>query len=193
MLKIKFFRDRQLIERIRKNDRLVLGEIYTKYEKQVFSYIKYKGGTEEDAKDMLQEAIIVLWQKVNSGDFNLSAQLSTFLIAVAKNQWRKELRKKSKMSNEQISENKSDENPGQLDTLLIQEKSDLVQKAFELIKPLCKKLLLLFYFEERNLEDITKILKFSNSNVTKSKKYQCKKSLELVLQQQFVEPERRMK
>ncbi len=182
MLKIKFFRDRQLIERIRKNDRIVLGEIYTKYEKQVFSYIKYKGGTEEDAKDMLQEAIIVLWQKVNSGDFNLSAQLSTFLIAVAKNQWRKELRKKSKMSNEQISENKSDENPGQLDTLLIQEKSDLVQKAFELIKPLCKKLLLLFYFEERNLEDITKILKFSNSNVTKSKKYQCKKSLELVLQ-----------
>jgi len=43
---------------------------------------------------------------------------------------------------------------------------------------------MLYYFEERSLEEITKILKFSNTNVTKSKKYQCKKSLESVLQEQ---------
>lgn len=193
MLKIKFFRDKQLLERIRKNDRTVLGEIYLKYEKQVFSYIISHGGNEDDAKDMLQEAIIVLWQKVNAGGFELSAQLSTFLIAVAKNKWRKELRKKSKMSNEPIPETGNNYNSDQLDDLLSLEKSDLIQKAFERIKPLCKKLLLLFYFEERSLEEITTILNFSNSNVTKSKKYQCKKSLELVLQKQFVESERRIK
>jgi hypothetical protein len=50
---------------------------------------------------------------------------------------------------------------------------------------------MLFYFEERSLEEITKTLNFSNTNVTKSKKYQCKKSLEAILHKQ-AESERRI-
>lgn len=190
MLKLNYFSDQQFIQRIKENDKTVLGEVYIKYEKQVFNYIKTHGGDDFDAEDMLQESIIVLWQNVNNSKFDLSSKLGTYIVAVAKNKWRAQLRKRSKLSNIEISENtiNPDENP--LDIVLSYENEKLIQAAFDLIKPLCKQLLILFYFDERSIEEITKILKFSNTNVTKSKKYQCKKSLETVLQKQ-AQPERR--
>jgi RNA polymerase sigma factor (sigma-70 family) len=190
MLKLNYFSDRHFIQRIQENDRTVLGEIYFKYEKQVFNYIKNHGGDDFDAEDMLQEAIIVLWQNVNNGKFDLSSKLGTYIVAVAKNKWRGQLRKRNKLSGPEISDNTINPDESPLDFVLSEESERLIQTAFDLIQPVCKQLLMLFYFEERSLEEITKILNFSNTNVTKSKKYQCKKSLETVLQKQ-VQPERR--
>jgi DNA-directed RNA polymerase specialized sigma subunit len=51
---------------------------------------------------------------------------------------------------------------------------------------------MLFYFEERNLRDIARVLGFANPEVVKSKKYQCKKSLETILKQQTANTERRI-
>lgn len=184
MLKLNYFSDKQFIQRIQENDRTVMGEIYIKYERQVFNYIKNHGGDDFDAEDMLQESIIVFWQNVNNGKFDLSAKLGTYLVAVAKNKWRAQLRKRNKLSGPEITVNTIDPNEDPLEFVLSYENEKLVQTAFEMIHPICKKLLTLFYFEERSLEEITKILKFSNTNVTKSKKYQCKKSLETVLQKQ---------
>ena len=64
-----FFLDRDLIERIRANDREVLADLFIRYRKLVFGYVLRHGGDEHDAEDMLQEAIIVLWQKAASPDF----------------------------------------------------------------------------------------------------------------------------
>ena len=184
MLKLNYFSDKQFIQRIQKNDRTVLGEIYVKYERQVFNYIKNHGGDNFDAEDMLQESIIVLWQNVNNGKFDLSSKLGTYIVAVAKNKWRAQLRIRNKLSGPQITDNTIDSNENPLEFVLSNENEKMVQTAFDLIQPICKQLLMLFYFEEKSLEEITKILKFSNTNVTKSKKYQCKKSLETVLQKQ---------
>ncbi|MCK5034114.1 MAG: sigma-70 family RNA polymerase sigma factor [Calditrichia bacterium] len=192
MLKVNYFSDRQFILRIKENDRSVLGEIYVKYEKQVINYIKSHGGDNFDAEDMLQEAIIVLWQNVNNGKFDLSSKLNTYIVAVAKNKWRAELRKRNKTSNVDISDNTIDPDDNQLEILLSEEKENNVRDALNMIKPICKQLLMMFYFEEKNIEEITKILEFSNTNVTKSKKYQCKKSLESVMQKQQSQPERRI-
>ena len=190
MLKLNYFSDRQFIQRIQENDKTVLGEIYIKYEKQVSNYIKTHGGDDFDAEDMLQEAIIVLWQNVNNSKFNLSSKLGTYIVAVAKNKWRVQIRKRNKLSNAEISENIIDAEDSPLEFILSEENKTIIQSAFDLIQPICKQLLILYYFEERSIEEITKILKFSNTNVTKSKKYQCKKSLESVLQEQL-QPERR--
>lgn len=192
MLKLNFFQDQQFIERIKENDRSVLGEVYVKFEKQICTYIQSHGGDEFDAKDILQETIIVLWQNVNSGRFDLSSKLNTYLIAIAKNKWHNELRKRGKVQKNQITEDKKDEYPGQLETILSNEKAEMIHEALNKIKSICKKLLLLFYFEERSLEEITKLLKFSNVNVTKSKKYQCKKSLQEILLKKLAEFERGM-
>jgi putative solute:sodium symporter small subunit len=71
---------------------------------------------------------------VNSDKFDLSSKLNTYLIAIAKNKWRNELRKKGKIQENPIPENKKDENPGQLETILSNEKVETIQNALNEIK-----------------------------------------------------------
>jgi len=182
MLKIEFFREQDLIERIQANDHTVLGEIFIRYEKMVSTHIKTHGGNDADAEDVLQESIIVLWQNVCSGAFKLSSKLGTYLMGIAKNKWREQLRKRRNLSSFEESKDFSNDNAGSLDLILKQEKMNHIHQALNAISPLCKQLLLLFYFEERNLNDIAQILRFANADVAKSKKYQCKKALEKELQ-----------
>jgi RNA polymerase sigma factor (sigma-70 family) len=124
----------------------------------------------------------VLWQNVCSGAFKLSSKLGTYLMGIAKNKWREELRKRRNFSSVDESKNFSNDDASSLDLILTQEKMNHIHQALNAISPLCKQLLLLFYFEERNLNDIAQILRFANADVAKSKKYQCKKALEKKLQ-----------
>lgn len=189
MQSLIFFSDRQYIERIRLNDREVLGEIFLKYQGMVFNYVLKHGGKETDAEDILQEAIIVLWQKVNAGNFQLTSRLGTYLMGIAKNKWLAQLRKDKRLTSDDNREDPVDDNPSSLERLLTDEKIKLVRRALEVIQPLCKKLLILFYFEEKNMNDIAKIMNFANTDVVKSKKYQCKKALEEVIQKEMVKAE----
>jgi RNA polymerase sigma factor (sigma-70 family) len=182
MLKIKFSHEPDLIERIQANDHTVLGEIFIRYERMISSYIKTHGGNDADAEDVLQESIIVMWQNVCSGSFKLSSKLGTYLMGVAKNKWREELRKRRNFSSVEKGGDLPNDDAGSLDLILNEEKTNLVHRALNAISPLCKQLLLLFHFEERNLTDIAVILKFANADVAKAKKYQCKKALEKELQ-----------
>ncbi|KAA3612474.1 MAG: sigma-70 family RNA polymerase sigma factor [Calditrichaeota bacterium] len=181
MLKRIFLSDNEVLRRIKANDRTVLGELYISNERIISSYIKNHGGGAADIADLLQEAIIVLWQNVNAGRFELSAKISTYLFAIAKNKWMAEKRRQKKLDhNIESLENKTDGN-NSLDNLIDDEQKLLVREALQKLEPPCKELLLLFYFEERSMNEIAEILNFANSNVAKAKKYQCKKALEVLI------------
>ncbi|MFQ5676168.1 MAG: RNA polymerase sigma factor [bacterium] len=163
-----------------------------RYKKLVASYVAANGGNLSDAEDLLQEAIIVLWQNVCSGKFELKSKLSTYLMAVVKNKWHVELRKRSKFS-EEIPANTTDGSPSILDRVIDNEKATSIRKALEVLNAPCKDLLLLFYFEERSLRDIARILGFKDAQVAKSKKYQCKKALEAIMTKKLTAAERRIR
>lgn len=191
MLKLNLASDETLVKRIQENDRSVLGDLFVKFEKVVFRHIQSHGGSLDDAKDMLQESIIVLWQNVSAGRFKLKSKLSTYLVAVAKNKWMVEMRKKKRFVQDDPPENTRSAEPGILDKIVDDETLDRVKSALDQIKPVCKQLLLLFYFEERSMEDIADIMSFANMNVAKAKKYQCKKALQDIVMQS-VQEERRI-
>jgi RNA polymerase sigma factor (sigma-70 family) len=102
-------------------------------------------------------------------------------MGVAKNKWREELRKRSRISSINEQADFPDDEKKVMDIILTQEKVKLIQRALNALSPLCKKLLMLFYFEERSMDEIANILEFANTDVVKSKKYQCKKALEETL------------
>jgi RNA polymerase sigma factor (sigma-70 family) len=187
MLKFSNSLDREFIQRIKANDRTVLGELFVKYQRMISTYILKNGGDKNDAEDIIQETIIVLWQKVNSDSLQLTVKLGTYLQAVAKNKWMAELRKRRKISAQDISENINDGNPSSLDHLVNEEKIEYVRKALDMLQPICRKLLLLYYFEEKSMNQIAKILELANADVAKSKKYQCKKNLEEILKENITE------
>ena len=173
--------DKEIIKRIQANDRTILGEIYLSNEHSIASYIKKNGGDSSDVQDLIQEAIIILWQKINAGQFELTAKISTYLFAIAKNKWMAESRRRKKYDHNILNIEQKAGTDNSLNAMINSEQKHMITQALEKLDSPCKELLLLFYFEERKMADIAGILNFANSDVAKAKKYQCKKALEKLL------------
>jgi RNA polymerase sigma factor (sigma-70 family) len=146
----------------------------------VHKYVLSSGGNTSDASDILQEAIIVLWQNVNKSDFVLSSRLSTYIMAIAKNKWRAALRKRGRLEFSDEMDHRTTR-ASQMEDLIRKEQVDRMQRALEKLGEPCKSILIMFYFEERKLDEIGRLLGFANTNVVKSKKYQCKNALASLL------------
>jgi hypothetical protein len=49
----------------------------------------------------------------------------------------------------------------------------------------CKKLLMMFYFDGNDMEQIARKMQFANADTAKAKKYQCFKKLETLIKSRF--------
>jgi len=179
--------DARILDMIRKGDEHALVLLYQSNRKMISSFISRNNGTHDDYEDMLQEALVILWERVKSGKFEYSSKLSTFLYATVRNMWLRRLAKaKREIPTDLQSNDHADPARSTLDTLIENEETEAVRNALDRIGEQCKKLLLLFYWEECSLEEIAQRMGFANAETAKSKKYQCKKSLEIVLRKATV-------
>jgi len=171
--------DAEILDRIRNGDEEVLVGLYESNRKLILNLISKNSGTRDDAEDMLQESLIVLWEKVRSGKFEQNAKLSTFLYAIARNLWFGRLRRKTRETPRDIDpEEHRDNSLSALEDIVAAEETVMVRDALGRIGEQCRKLLLLFYWEELSMEEIAGKLGFANAETAKAKKYQCKKALE---------------
>ena len=58
----------------------------------IFSLVIKNSGNEDDAIDVLQDALIVLYEKVQLGTFELTVKLTTYIYGVSRNIWYNKLR-----------------------------------------------------------------------------------------------------
>lgn len=177
--------DARVLDLIRKGDEKALVMLYNSNRTMIASYVTRNNGSADDAEDMLQEAVVVLWERIRSGQFEYSAKLSTFIYATVKNMWSRRLARKRKETPTDIDpEQHSDDSSSALELLIESEQAKLVQDALAKIGEQCRKLLLLFYWEELSMEEIAVHMGFANADTVKSKKYQCKKALEQMVRKQ---------
>lgn len=174
--------DAKILDLIRKGDEEALVILYESNRRPILHLVTQNNGTADDAQDLLQESLVVLWERVRSGRFEYKSKLSTFIYATAKNMWAQRLRRKGRETSGDLDpENHEDFSPSALESIIMSERAEIVRDALERIGDQCRKLLLLFYWEEMPMEDIAVQLGFANADTVKAKKYQCKKALERVL------------
>ena len=94
-IKVNQNENQYFIDGIRRSDSKVLNEIYQKYSKAIIHHVTSNSGTVDDAKDVFQEGMIILFRKVNTPDFELSSNLLTYFYSICKFTWSNKLRKKS--------------------------------------------------------------------------------------------------
>src|SRR3990172_6468093 len=168
--------DAEILDRIRNGDEEVLVDLYQSNRKPILNLVSKNSGTHDDAEDLLQESLIVLWERVRAGRFEQNAKLSTFLFATARNLWFGRLRHKARETIREIDpEDHLDNSPSALEGLVTIEETAMVREALGKIGEQCRKLLLLFYWEELSMEVIAQQLGLANAETAKAKKYQCKK------------------
>jgi RNA polymerase sigma factor (sigma-70 family) len=174
--------DALILDRIRSGDEEALVVLFESNRHPILSFVSKNSGSRDDADDLLQEALVILWERVRSGRFEHRSRLSTFIYAVARNLWSQRLRRKGhEVSAEIDPEEHPDLSPSVLEMMIEAEHVSTVRDALQKIGEQCRNLLLLFYWEELSMNEIAERLGFANAETAKAKKYQCKKSLEKVL------------
>ena len=91
----------EIFERICKGDEKALEFLYKKYYRMMTKLVITNSGTEDEARDVYQDALIVFWQKATSGNLVLTSKMSTYIYSICQNLWRKELDRKKRLSNEE--------------------------------------------------------------------------------------------
>lgn len=140
----------------------------------ILQLIMNNNGSEDEAKDIYQEGIIILHDKIKSGDFELTSKLKTFLYSVCRRLWLKRLSHKSRFS-----ENIKDyEDHFHVETELAQHEEKDQQLAVmhtalvELGEP-CKTIIEDFYMHGKSMQDICERFGYTNADNAKTQKYKC--------------------
>lgn len=172
--------EKEIFERICKGDEEALEFLYKKYYRMMTKLVISNSGTEEEARDVYQDALIVFWQKATSGNLVLTSKMSTFIYSICQNLWRKELDRKKRLSSEEK------DSSVEMDTETL-EREKIIASCIEQLGDTCKKVLTYYYFEEMSMQDIADKLGFANTDTAKTKKYKCKKKLDELVKAQYSE------
>ena len=172
--------EQDIFARICQGDEQALEVIYKKYYRMMVRLVTSNNGTELEAKDVYQEALVVFWQKANSGNLVLTSKMSTYIYSICLNLWRKELERKKRFSSE---EKDSIEYQNQEQG----EKIRIVHECIDKLDETCKKVLSYYYFDGMSMKDIAEKVGFANTDTAKTKKYKCKKKLDEIVKRLYSE------
>lgn len=88
--------DHQYIEALRRNDAQGIRTIYERYAGEVLRWVRSHQGTADDARDVFQEALAVLFEKSQNPQFVLTCPLGALLYVLYSRKWIDRLREKKR-------------------------------------------------------------------------------------------------
>ncbi len=163
-----------LLEGLAKNDRQAIEAIYRDNYSMVQAFILNNSGSSDDARDIFQEAMIVLFEKAGSGTFELNCQLKTYIYSVCRRLWLKRLNQMQRFTSqvETLEE-----------TIPVEEEMEahekhnadftMMENAMSKIGEPCKSLLESYYIQKKHMQEIAKDFGYTNADNAKTQKYKC--------------------
>jgi RNA polymerase sigma factor (sigma-70 family) len=131
-------------------------------------------GDEEEAKDIFQESIIVLYNKVKAGDFELNSKLKTYIYAICRRLWLKRLNQQSKFTNQLGIAEDVEDSAADLEEYEHQHRQfQLMQTALSQLGEPCKTIIEEFYLHNKSMQDICEKFGYTNADNAKTQKYKC--------------------
>ena len=88
--------DQRYINGLLQNDTALVREIYERFSGKVKAHIIQNSGSEDDAADIFQEALIDIFQQAEHKDLKLTCPFEPFLLLVCKRKWLNELKKRGR-------------------------------------------------------------------------------------------------
>ncbi|TCV19486.1 RNA polymerase sigma factor (sigma-70 family) [Sphingobacterium alimentarium] len=175
--------DTEIIAGIAVGDNRIINKIYKSFFPSIAHMIVSNNGSNDEAKDVFQEAVMVLYDKITQQQFELNSKLSTFLYAVSRRLWLKQLSRKGHTLNttdisdfedilhveEDIQEHQEIENQFE----------QMNEAMYQLGEP-CQTLLKDFYIKNLSMQEITEKFGYTNSDNAKTQKYKCLQRLKKI-------------
>lgn len=166
--------DELIVGQLRNKNERALSELYKNHYPMVLKLVVENSGTEDDAKDIYQEAVIAFYQRVQQADFVLTCKIATYLYAVSWRLWLKKLSGKKRFTlkvheteqflqvEEEIT-NIEDEN----------KRIAIMKTSLEGLGQPCSSIIRDFYMNALTMEEICAKFGYTNADNAKNQKYKC--------------------
>ncbi|HMG82303.1 MAG TPA: sigma-70 family RNA polymerase sigma factor [Ferruginibacter sp.] len=166
--------EKQLLVGLAQNDKTAIEAIYRENYTMIQGFVLNNTGSVDDARDIFQEAMIVLYEKALSGTFELNCQLKTYMYSVCRRLWLKRLqhdqRFNTKVENLQetipVEEELEDHDKKNTDFMIM-------EAAMHKIGEPCKSLLDAYYLQKKSMQEIATEFGYTNADNAKTQKYKC--------------------
>lgn len=163
-----------LLEGLAASDKKAVETIYRQNYNMVQTLIINNNGSADDAKDIFQETMIVLYEKVRSGTFELNCQIKTFVYSVSRRLWLKRLQQQNRYA----APGDSMENVVAVEEDLEEHEQrnaefEMMEKAVSNLGEPCKSLLEAYYLQKQNMQEIAANFGYTNADNAKNQKYKC--------------------
>ena len=168
--------DEQLIRSLASGESAAIHHLYQSCYPMVEKMVFRMNGSVDDAYDIFQDSITILYEKAKAGDFILTSRLSTYLTAVAKNLWLKKLNQKRNRPFSVLQEDLEEISGAGEDAQHFFEMEHQIrqlQLSFREIGEPCKNLLTAFYLQNKSMQQIADELGYTNPENAKNQKYKC--------------------
>lgn len=166
--------EKTLLLGLARNDREAVEKIYTDNYGLIQSLIINNNGSVDDARDVFQETMIVLYEKTRSGSLELNCQIRTYVYSVARRIWLKKLQQQSRYTGDL---NMTESVVAVEEDLEEHQKRDsefgMMEKAIQSLGEPCRGLLEAFYLQKKNMQEIALEFGYTNSENAKTQKYKC--------------------
>lgn len=159
---------------------LSLKSLYRAHYSQLSGFIIANSGSQDDAADIFQEVMIAFMNLVREGKFRGEASIRTFLYALNRNLWLNELKKRGRAMAREMNYERMAEKEEQTISVVIEnrESSHSLLQVLEQLGQDCRKVLVLYYYENKSMKEIFNELHYENEQVVRNKKYKCLKKME---------------
>jgi RNA polymerase sigma factor (sigma-70 family) len=174
---LKKYSDLEIVNGIRQRNAVILEYVYNEYYTMIRSLVIENKGNEQDAKDVFQEGLVIVFRKIKNKSFELKSSFKTYFYSVCWYIWLKEL-EKTQVNIEKLTEYMYFENiPDNLvDEYEMHDKYRIYQENFKKLKKDCQKILKLF-MQKVPMKQIAKKLGKKSEQYIKNRKKICKDRL----------------
>lgn len=173
--------DEEIIAAIKKDKNLndTVRYLYQTHFASLANFIGANSGRQEDAEDFFQETLAVFVNIVRRDKFRGDSSIKTFLHSIMRNLWLNEIKRRDKALARETtyyeqSEKKTSD--GQ-HTVHESETTRQVLALFDRLGENCKKVLVMFYYQDKSMKEISLAMNYDNEQVARNTKYKCGRKL----------------
>lgn len=184
--------DRDIVKNLKNGDEECIKYLYEHFD-MVKGFVTRNSGTEADAFDLFQEAIVIFYKKVNKGEFLQDSKISTFLFGICRNQWMNNLKKQKRERNfrdKLLKEQKSSENhvppPNITGITEGYSKAAYLNQMLNKLGEKCKSILEASIFLHLKMEVIANKYGYANAHSARQQKLRCLKRLRSMVSYEFI-------
>ena len=166
--------EQALLKGLAQNDSKAVETLYKSHFTMIQHFVENNNGSFDDARDIFQEAMIALYEKVQLDSFVLTCQIKTYLFSICKHLWLKRLQQMGKYSSTLSAHEESIS--VEMDMGQIEKKDtafEIMDRALNSLGEPCKSLLEGYYLNKKGMQELASQFGYTNADNAKNQKYKC--------------------